>query len=210
MAFFRIFFAALMLAAAAQAQEGSPATSTGQEGQLIPAPLPAFAVTGPRAKYVHDMVVDRELNPTVAIIAAKLPEKPTEPFAVLLQKLETLAADNKPAHFGAFAVFSTLEKPIGDDPTGGAAVGAAEGLAKDLKLQEVELGLIHLSEAPLAAYGIDKEKFDKENEIVVLVYNRHKIERRLTFSKDKPLTEAAVSEIVAAGEKMLPPKKKSK
>src|SRR5438876_734878 len=83
-----------------------------------------------------------------------------------------------------------------------AAVGPAEGLAKDLKLKEVVLGLDSYATAPLAAYGIDKEKFEKENQIVVLVYNRHKVERRVTFDKDKALTEAGVNEILAAADKM--------
>ena len=48
------------------------------------------------------------------------------------------------------------------------------------------------------------------SEVTVLVYNKHKIERRFTFTKDKPLTEAAVDEIAAAADKMLPPPKKAK
>jgi hypothetical protein len=210
MAFFRCLLAITVFAAAVVAQDPSPAASTGQEGQLIPAPFPTYSVTGPRAKFVHDLFVEHELDPTVAIIAARPPEKPSEPFAVLLQKLETLAAENRPVHFGAFAIFASLEKPLSDDPTGGAAVGSAEGLAKDLKLKEVVLGVDYLANAPLAAYGIDKEKFEKDNQVVVLVYNRHKIERRFVFSKDKPLTDAASAEILAAAEKTLPPARKKK
>ncbi|MFL5341431.1 MAG: hypothetical protein ACJ8F7_14900 [Gemmataceae bacterium] len=202
MPFCRSVFAFLMLAAAAAAQDGS-AASTGQEGQLVPAPFPSFAVTGPRAKFVHDLFIERELDPTVAVIATSLPKNPTEPLSILLQKLETRVAENKAAHFGAFAIFLTLDKSLSEDPTGGNNVGPAEGLAKDLKLKDVVLGLESPGAAPLAAFGIDKDKSD----VTVLVYNKHKIERRFTFTKDKPLTEAAVEEILAATDKMLPAKK---
>ena len=136
----------------------------------------------------------------------KLPEKPTEPFAVLLQKLEARVVEHKAAHFGEFCIFLTLDKTLSEDPTGGAAVGPAESLAKVLKLKEVVLGLENPAAAPLAAFGIDKDK----SEITVLVYNRHKVERRFTFTAEKPLTEAGVEEILAAADKMLPPPKKAK
>jgi hypothetical protein len=193
----RSLLTAALLTAAAAAQP------PGQEGQLIPAPFASYAVTGPRAKFIHDLFDEHDLDPTVAVIAAKLPEKPTEPLSVLLQKLELKATENKTAHFGAFAIFLTLEKPISDDPTGGAAVGQAESLAKDLKLKEVVLGLEFAGNAPLEAFGIKKDT----DEVTVLVYNQHKVVKRYTYTKDKPLSDAAVNEILAEADKLLPPKK---
>lgn len=180
-----------------------PSASTAQEGQLLPAPFPAYAVIGPRAKNVHCLFVSRDLNPTVAVIALKQPTKPTEPLSQLLQKLEAKTAENPGSHFGSFAIFLTLDKPIVEDPTGGAAVAAAESLAKDLKLKECVIGVEHLDKGPLAAFGIDKEK----HEITILVYNRHLVAKRYTFTKDKPLADANVAEILAEADKILPKKK---
>jgi hypothetical protein len=38
----------------------------------------------------------------------------------------------------------------------------------------------------------------------VLVYNKHKVEKRFTFTDEKKLDDAAIKEILAAAEKMLP------
>ena len=142
----------------------------------------------------------------MGVIAFKLPEKPTEPFVSLLQKLETRVVENKAAYFGGFGIFLTLDKPLVQDRTGGAAVGAGEGLIKDLKLKEVTIGLEHKDTPHLATFGIDKEK-PESSEITILVYKRHKVEKRFTFTNTKKMTDNDVNEIIAAVDKILPPKK---
>src|SRR5262245_27233552 len=135
---FRLSAAAsgLMLAAAVVCgQNPNGGKSTGQENELLPDVFQSLNVNGPHAKSVQCYFCDRDLYPTVAVIAFKQPEKPTEPFASLLQKLEARVAENKVAHFGAFAIFLTLDKTVDQDPTGGDAVAAAEGLIKELKLK---------------------------------------------------------------------------
>src|SRR5262245_61791556 len=107
------------------AQNADTAKSTGQDGQLVPGIFPSFNVNGAHAKQLHCLFSEHDLYPAVGIIAFKLPEKPTDPLAVLLQKLDPRVADNKASHFGAFAIFLTLDKSIVEDPTGGPAVGAA-------------------------------------------------------------------------------------
>src|SRR5262245_17262249 len=91
-------------------------TSTGQEGQLLPSQFRVYAVTGPRAQFIHDFVVERDLDPTVAVIALQTPTNPQDPLAVLLQKLNEFAAANKASRFGAFAVFLTLDKGFYEEP----------------------------------------------------------------------------------------------
>jgi hypothetical protein len=199
------FFATAVVAVAC-GQNPDSAKSTGQENQSLPGIFPSFCVNGAHAKSVHCLFCEHELYPGVGIIAFKLPEKPSEPLAVLLQKLEARVADNKAAHFGAFAILLTLNKTLEEDPTGGDAVGAAEGLIKDLMLKEVTLGLEHKDTAPLATFGINKDN-PGDSEITVLVYRGHKIERRFTFTSAKKMTDADVNEILAAVDKTLPPKK---
>lgn len=202
-----ITLVAMLLAGhALSGQDAETAKSTGQDGQLVPGIFPSFNVNGAHAKQLHCLFSEHDLNPAVGIIAFKLPEKPTDPLATLLQKLDARVAENKAAHFGAFAIFLTLDKTIVDDPTGGPAVGAAEGLIKDLKLKEVVLGLEHKGAAPLPNFGIDKDK-PENSEITVIVYNKQKVEKRFAFGSAKKMTDADVNEILAAVDKILPPKK---
>jgi len=188
-------------------QEPDGSKSTGREGQPVPGIFPSFCINGPHAKKVHCLFCERELYPTVGIVAFRLPEKPTDPLAVLLQKLEARVTENHAAHFGAFVIFLSLDKTLEQDPTGGEMpVAAAEGLIKDLKLKEVTLGLEHKDNAPLATFGISKDK-PEDNEVTVIVYQKHKVERRFSFSAAKKMTDADVQQILAAVDKMLPPKK---
>jgi len=196
--------AALFAAGAALAQNPDPPKSTAKEGELLPGIFPTFTVNGPQAKKVACQFTERDLNPTVAIIAMKAPEKPSEPLAGLLQKLETRVAQHKAAYFGAFAIFLTMEKPLSEDPTGGDQFGALEGLGSQLKLKEVIVGMETKAVPQLATFGIDKDK----DEVTVVVYNKHKIEKRFTFTKDKPMTDKDVDTIVAEAEKIIPMKKK--
>ena len=197
--------ATLLVAGAALAQNPDAPKTTAKEGELLPAvPFPSFNVNGAKAKRLVCLFVERDQNPTVAVIAFKAPEKPSEPLAGLLQKLETRATEQKATYFGAFAIFLTMEKPLSDDPTGGTQFGAVEGLISQLKLKEVTVGLETKDVPQAAAFGIDKDK----DEVTVLVYTRLKVERRFTFTKDKPMTDKDVDDIVAAAEKIIPMKKK--
>src|SRR5438270_227668 len=90
-----------LIVSAGLAAAQQPAASTGQEGQLLPGQFRVYAVTGPRAQFMHDFVVERDLDPTVAVIALQTPTNPQDPLAVLLQKLNQFAAANKAARFGA-------------------------------------------------------------------------------------------------------------
>src|SRR5437867_1157349 len=86
---------ALIVSAGSALAQPPAATSTAQEGQLLPGQFRVYAVTGPRAQFVHDFIVERDLDPTVAVIALQTPTNPQDPLAVLLQKLNQFAAANK-------------------------------------------------------------------------------------------------------------------
>ena len=185
------------------------APSTGQEGQLLPGPFNVYAVNGARAKHFSCFFVQHDLNPVVAVVAMQLPAKPDEPLAVLLQKLDAFAVANKQAKFGCFAIFATLEKPYLEDLTRDTKVGGVEGLVKSLDLKgELSLGLTHPEAQPLKQFGIvtrdDQVNNIKRHQVTVLVYNKHKVEKRFTFTEEKKLDDAAIKEILAAAEKMLP------
>lgn len=193
-------------------QQPNGAQSTGQEGQLLPGPFRVYAVNGPRAKHFHDFFTENDLNPTVAIIALQPPANAQDPLGVLMQKLDAFAAEHKAQKFGAFAIFLTLDKPYLEELGRDAKVGVIESLIKTLNLKgDMSLGIADQDSHPVKQYGIvtkdDPVNNVKKHLVTVLVYNKQKVEKRFTFTEDKKLDEAAIRDIFAAVEKMLPPKK---
>jgi len=202
---------ALIVSAGAGLAQQPAATSTAQEGQLLPAPFRVYAVTGSRAQFVHDFFVERDLDPTVAVIALQTPTNPQDPLAVLLQKLNQFATANKASRFGAFAIFLTLDKGFYEDPDRQKKVGDLESLNKQLTLSDLPVGLASADAEPVKKYGIVTKDDPlnasvKKHTVTVLVYNKHKVEKRFVFTEDKKLDEAAIRDILAAAEKILPAK----
>ncbi len=207
-----IFGTIALIVSAGLAAAQQPAASTGQEGQLLPGQFRVYAVTGARAQFMHDFVVERDLDPTVAVIALQTPTNPQDPLAVLLQKLNQFAAANKASRFGAFAIFLTLNKGFYEDPDRQKKVGDLESLNKQLSLTDLPLGLASPDAEPVKKYGIIAADDPlnaslKKHQVTVLVYNKHKVEKRFVFSEDKKLDEAGIRDILAAAEKVLPAKK---
>ena len=203
----RIWLSALIFCGAGlallPAQNPDAPKSTGQVGQMLPGPFPSYNVTGNRAKTFHCLVIERELNPTVAVFGVNIDAKqPPEPLKTLLSKLESMTAANRAAKFGAFAIFLNLEKEFYQDNTREGKIAGLEGLSESLKLKDVVLGLERPDSSPAVSYGIGKD-----DKIVVLVYNRHKVLARFTFTDKKPMTDADVNTILGEAAKMLPAKK---
>ena len=186
-----------------RAQNPDAPKSTGQAGQMLPGPFPSYNVTGNRAKTFHCLIIEHELNPTVAVFGVNIDAKqPPEPLKTLLTKLEAMTAANKAAKFGAFAIFLNLEKEFYQDNTREAKIADLEGLSESLKLKDVVLGLERPDSPQAVSYGIGKD-----DKIVVLVYNRHKVLARFTFTDKKPMTDADVTAILDEAAKLLPSKK---
>lgn len=193
-------------------QQPNGAQSTGQEGQLLPGPFRVYAVNGPRAKHFHDFFTERDLNPTVAIIALQPPANAQDPLGVLMQKLDAFAEAHKAEKFGSFAIFLTLDKPYLDELGRDAKVGVIESLIKTLNLKgDMSLGIADQDSQPVKQYGIvtkdDPVNSVKKHVVTVLVFNKQKVEKRFTFTEDKKLDEAAIRDIFAAVERMVPAKK---
>jgi hypothetical protein len=182
-------------------------SSTAQEGQLLPSPFRVYAVTGSRPQFMHDFVTERGLRPTVAVFALQVPPNPQAPLAVLLQKLNAAVAAHQGAQLGAFAVFLTLERDFYEDPQRIRRVAELEGLNKQLGLTALPLGLAHADAAPVKQYAIvtrdDPVNMVRKHQVTVLVYDKHRVVKRFTFTEDKPLTEDGIQQIFAAVEKML-------
>jgi hypothetical protein len=187
----------------------APEVSSGQDGQLLPGPFRVFAVTGERAQHFHCFFCQHGLAPSIAVIALQGPANPQDPLAVLLQKLNGFAAAHKDARFGAFGVFLTLAGDFYADDARLAKVAELEGLNTQLNLADVSLGLSYPDAQPVKQFGIitrdDPVNMIKRHQVTVLVYNRHRVIRRFTFTEDKKIDEEALKEIFAAAESALKP-----
>jgi hypothetical protein len=201
--------AVLLSGGIAIAQNPAPA-DTAQEGQMLPDPFRVWAVTGDHAQHFHSFVLQNDLNPVVAVIALQAPTSPQDPLAVLLQKLNGMVTANKDAKLGAFAIFLMLDKPFYEDKEREKKIADVEGLSKQLSLTNVPLGLSYPDAAPVKKFGIttsdDPVNMIKKHQVTVLVYNRQKVLKRFVFTEDKKLDDAAIRDIFAAAEKMLPAK----
>jgi hypothetical protein len=214
---FGLLAVTLLTLAPMMLQAQSETKSTAQAGQMLPAGFPSYNINGARAQFVNDLIGQHNLSPVVAVICKGVDVKnPGDPLKSLLSKLEAVAAENKAAKFGTFAIFLNLEKKLPLNESGEisvadqkarstdmeARIADLEGLAETLKLKELVLGL----EAPDCKAAGDFA-IGKDDQITVLVYNRHKVEARFAFTKDKPLTDADVTKILESAAKLLPPKK---
>lgn len=198
--FWMPFIVSVVVGSMVVGQEPAPGKSTGQVGQLIPGPFPCYNINGERAKKVHCLVVQNELNPVVAIFSTVVPQNADDPVGGLLAKVEDLIAKNKSAKLGAFAIFLTLEQDLLADKNSDAKIAQLEGMVTNLKLKELIVGLEHPQAKAVSNWGIGTKDV-----VTVVLYDRHKVIARYAFTveKDKELTKKNVDEIAAAVEKMV-------
>ena len=202
--------AVALLSSGILAADTPAASSTAQEGQQLPSPFNAWAVTGERAQHFHDFVTDYGLNPTVAVIALQAPTSAQDPLTILLQKLNGMVDANKDAKLGAYAIFLNLDKPFYQDKEREKKVAEIESLSSKQSIASVSLGLSFPEEEAVKKYGIvtrdDPVNMVKKHQVTVLVYNKMKVAKRFVFTDDKKLDEAAIRDICQTAEKMLPAK----
>ncbi len=195
-----------MVGASLVAAQAPGETSTAQEGQLLPGPFRVYAVTGQRPQHMHDFVTERGLKPTVAVFALQLPANPQDPLAVLLQKVNAAAVARAQSSFGAFAVFLTLNRDFYEDPDRDKRVAELDALAKQISLTQLPVGLAHPEALPVRQYGLitrdDPVAMIRRHLVTVLIYDKHRVQRRFTFTEDKPLTEQSIQEVFSAIEKL--------
>lgn len=198
-----------------------------QPGSEIPGPFHVLNITGPRKNRYHCLVCRNKLQPVAAIFiqphfpAAKdgQDEKPAvlwakekldkdQPLAHLVKKLDKIIDRNPDGHMGTFFLFQAK----GDDQV---------PIRTRLLELPAELGMTKLPKEAEAddankpkpiddghvVFCVDTEtpadwKINPEDEVTVVLYNRHKVVKHYPF-KEGP-TDKEVDEIVAQFDKMVP------
>jgi hypothetical protein len=174
-------------------------------GSLIPGPFHVLNVTGPRAGRYHSLVVRYGLQPVIAVFIQPNSGKEIDvwlnnldkqqPLGTLVNKLHEVGATNPDALLGAFAVFSTTPE---------------EELAvrnRQMKYPE-DFRVVMTVADELRQKGMEAWKMKagdgSDPEVAVVLYDKHKVLKTWTFTKDKPMTEKDAASIAAAFDKMVP------
>ena len=170
-------------------QAGDKLKSGPQAGEPIPGPFHFLNINGAYSGDPHCLVCEYGLRPVAAVFARSLPET-GKPLANLLQKLDETIGKNQASEFRGFAAF--LSQDYAAEDTRKELVQKLENVAKDLK---------HVILCLDGADGPEKYNINKDAEVTVILYHKHKVVANFAFEKDK-LTDKDVAAIAAALEKM--------
>jgi hypothetical protein len=171
-----------VLAAAEELKSGP------QPGESIPGPFHYLNVNGPHAGNPHCLVCEFGLRPAVLVFVREISADKSS-LTNLLQKLDEAVDRYKNAELRAGVV--VLNDDFANEQTRKELVRKLESSAKDLK---------HVLVALDGAAGPEKYKINKDVDVTVLLYNRHKVVANFAYAKDK-LTDKDVITIMAAVKK---------
>jgi hypothetical protein len=197
-----IAFAFLLLGVAwGGAFQGADTLKSGpQPGQELPGPFHPLNVTGLHAGNPHCLVCEYGVDPVVAIFARDIPGAES-PLGKLLQRVDKAVDERQAGHLRSFAVF--LSDDVAQEESRKSLVLKIEGLTKEpLSLKQIAL-------AADRADGPEAYKLNKEAEVTVILYDRQKVVANFAFARGK-MTDQSVDAIMAAVDKMVPPKKAKK
>jgi len=161
-----------------------------QPGESIPGPFHDLNINGPHAGNPHCLVCEFGLRPTVLVfVRGVLTDKSAA--TELVRKLDEALDRNKNVELRAGVVI------LNDD-------AAKEESRKELvrKLEASTKELKHVLVAVDVAAGPEKYKVNKDADVTVLIYEKHKILANSAFAKDK-LTDNDVTSIMATVRKMV-------
>jgi len=174
-----------------------PAVAGLKAGDAVPETFRAFLAADSRfekdspknrAKKMHDLVTDNGLNPVLVAFVRSVPAADT-PAAKLARRMSELVETYKPERLGGFMIFLTLDKEYQQEENRDPKAKAAEDLSAQLQSGNVPFGLAAKESAATKAWGLS----DKD-EIVVVYYNRLRVQKVWSFAADK-LTDEEIKAI---------------
>jgi len=158
----------------------------------------------------HCFVCEHGLVPAVAVFVRTVPrEVDGQPLIKLFGQLNDAAIKFKAERLGVYAIFLNLDQRYEDDLKREDKVAAVAGIGKELKLPQVPFAIA----AATIAQGDEKVpspevaafQIGPDDEVTVIFYNRFEILNRWVFTNDKPMTDADVTAVRAAIDKVLTP-----
>jgi hypothetical protein len=221
----------LVLASGGQGADDEPLPVYPKAGSFIPGPFHVLNLTGERKGRYHCLVCKYGNLPTVALLVRLRGEKdaeeealkqlePGQPLVNLFQKIDRILDKHPDGNMAGFVVF--VGKRDENVPIQVRLWGDEElkqpSLLQKLNLRHLTFGFDDLDEkANSYRYfgGAEKDKKEVKDRagaipgepfVKVLLYQNYKLLHDVRdFTKDKPLTDKDVEEIVADVVKMQPP-----
>jgi hypothetical protein len=167
-------------------------------------------------------ISERGLYPTLAIFSRTVPASVDEPLSVLLKQADEGLSnadeknfrytDYRSSKLGVFGVFLTLTKDLPDDQKRDDSINAVCKLGSAAKFSKVLLGVTEaqieqdgnvVPNPQLTALGIEKD-----DETVVIYYERLEVVQRWKFTKEKPLAAEDVNTVLSTIDARLVKRKK--
>jgi hypothetical protein len=161
-----------------------------QPGESIPGPFHYLNINGAHAGNPHCLVCEFGLRPAVLIFIREVPADKS-PLPDLFQKLDETIDRHRNSELCAGAV--VLNDDFAMEQARKDLVRKWEGLTKDLK---------HVLVAVDGPAGPEAYKINKDADVTILLYNRHKVLANFAFARDK-FTDKDVNAIMAAVKKMI-------
>ena len=174
----------------AELAAAEPLQSGLQPGESIPGPFHYLNINGPHAGKPHCLVCEFGLRPAVLVFVRDVPADKS-PLMDLLQKLDEAASRYKNAELRVGVI--VLSEDFAKEGARKELIRKLESMAKDLK------------QVPIAvdgATGPESYKINKDADVTVMLYDRHRVVANFAFAKDK-LTEKDVAAIMGAVTKMV-------
>lgn len=181
----------LVLGLGSQVMAQEALKSGPQPGQFLPGAFHPLNVNGVYAGRPHCLVCEHGLKPVVAVFAREHAEK-DKPLSILLKQLDELVSKQPGGLLRAFAVF--LVEDYGDLDKRRAQAARLQNVIKALDLKSLGVAL-ETSEGP-PDYAINKEA-----DVTVLLYYKHKVVANFAFRKDA-MTDKDVETILEAARKL--------
>jgi hypothetical protein len=185
---FRLFFTVSFLSAVGSLPCGAKETvkSGPQTGEMIPGPFHVINVNGEHAGNPHCLVCEYGLDPVVAIFTRER----SATLKSLLQKVDAALERQRGARLHGFAVI------LSDDF---AKEESRKKLIKDVTEWATEFKRVVVSvDGPS---GPEKYNLNKDADLTVLLYCKHKVLANFAFAKDE-FKDTDIEMILAAVGKM--------
>ncbi len=196
-----------------------PPTKGTEPGNVLPGPFSAYVVFGgvklkatepvqteerqnfgdlTRTNKHHDLVTRFGLDPTVAVFTREAAPADDAALGKLLKQLDDAVQKNRASRLRAFAVFLRLKDDFLNDDDRIPQARAIEQFATKTAIAETPLAL---------DLGDSKRTKDwnigADDQVVVIVYQNHKVRARFAFTAEKPLDDAGVQAVLAEVQKLV-------
>jgi hypothetical protein len=190
-----------------------------EPGNVLPGPFSAYVVFGgvkpepkepvqteerqnfgdPTRLYKHsDLVTRFGLDPTVAVFTREAAPSDDSALVKLLKQLDDSVQKYQARRLRAFAVFLRLKDDFLKDDDRIPQARSIEQFAAKSAIKQTPLALDQAESDRTKKWNIGPD-----DQVVVIVYENHKVRAKFAFTAEKPLDDAGVQAVMAEVQKIV-------